>query len=196
MAQIFGDFIDQLPPEHDYLDIGFSASSRPIKQRWRNNRLSAHFVADYLSTFIPVDDEDPGSDRRKDECKSAVSYIANELLENAMKFHSQFAKYPVKFGIHFLEEEETKVILLARNTITPESMVKFQNFIQELMTVDPNDFYIYQLERSAEEGDQETSGLGLLTMVNDYSARLGWKFETLQTDPEIIAVTTMVQIVL
>jgi hypothetical protein len=29
-------------------------------------------------------------------------------------------------------------------------------------------------------------------MLNDYSAKLGWKFETIQEEPKIIAVTTMV----
>ncbi|MDP8966289.1 MAG: ATP-binding protein, partial [Cyanobacteriota bacterium] len=41
---------------------------------------------------------------------------------------------------------------------------------------------------------ESISGLGLLTMINDYQAQLGWKFETIQKDPEAIAVTTMVQL--
>jgi hypothetical protein len=33
-------------------------------------------------------------------------------------------------------------------------------------------------------------------MMNDYQAKLGWKFETIQkeSEPEAIAVTTMVQL--
>ena len=31
-------------------------------------------------------------------------------------------------------------------------------------------------------------------MMSDYMARLGWKFETVQKDPEVVAVTTMVQL--
>jgi hypothetical protein len=33
----------------EYLKIGFSPTSIPIQQRWRNNGLSANFLADYLS---------------------------------------------------------------------------------------------------------------------------------------------------
>ena len=84
MIRIFGDFIERKDDDGEYLKIGFSPTSIPIQQRWRNNGLSADFLADYLSTFFP------GDDRAVAECqaefKSAVSYIANELLENAMKF--------------------------------------------------------------------------------------------------------------
>ncbi|HAG84909.1 MAG TPA: ATP-binding protein [Cyanobacteria bacterium UBA11162] len=195
MAQIFGDFIENLPPGHDYLDIGFSASSRPIKQRWRNNRLSAYFVADYLSTFLPVDDDDPGSDRRQEECKGAVSYIANELLENAMKFHSPNQQHPVRFGIHFIEDPEVTVVLFATNAITNPMQDKYQSFIEELLASDPEELYVHQLEQSAEEENTHSSGLGLLTMINDYSAKLGWKFEAIGNNPDAIAVTTLVQVV-
>ncbi|MGC8711268.1 MAG: hypothetical protein ACP5RH_02650 [Leptodesmis sp.] len=41
-----------------------------------------------------------------------------------------------------------------------------------------------------------SSGLGLLTMMTDYLAKLGWKFETINTDPQIILVTTMVQLMI
>ena len=65
VTQIFGEFIDQFPPEHDSLELTFTPSSRPIKQRWRNNLLSAHFVADYLSSFLPVTCSGPPSPRKR-----------------------------------------------------------------------------------------------------------------------------------
>jgi hypothetical protein len=194
MVQIFGDFIDDLPMCEDYLDIGFSASSHPIKKRWRTNRLSAHFVADYLAVFLPVNDEDTGNKRRNEHCKGAVAYIANELLENSMKFHSPTGKSPVRFGIHFMEEPEMKIILFASNAIAPESQNKYQTFIQELIASDPQELYFRQLERNAEDEENQTSGLGLLTMINDYGAKIGWKFETMSDSGDAIAVTTMVQL--
>jgi Uncharacterized protein conserved in bacteria len=54
--------------------------------------------------------------------------------------------------------------------------------------------YIEKLEKNAADESSTDSGLGLLTMLNDYSAKMGWKFETVQKDPEVIAVTTMVQL--
>nr|WP_245912130.1 hypothetical protein [Calothrix elsteri] len=62
------------------------------------------------------------------------------------------------------------------------------------MVSDANELYFSQLEKNAEDENSTASGLGLLSMINDYSAMLGWKFETIQEKPEIITVTTMVQL--
>jgi hypothetical protein len=44
-----------------------------------------------------------------------------------------------------------------------------------------------------ENEDNESSGLGLITMKNDYQAKLGWKFHINKNGKEeIINVTTMV----
>jgi hypothetical protein len=193
VTQIFGNFIDQFPPEHDSLELTFTPSSRPIQQRWRNNLLSAHFVADYLSSFLPVDAQDASTEKRIKQSKGAVSYVANELLENAIKFNKDDANYKVKFGIHFIGETEVTAVIFASNSVYPEEANKFQEFINQMLASDPNELYLQQLEKNA-ESESETSGLGLLTMINDYSAKIGWKFEPRPDSPETIAVTTVVQI--
>jgi hypothetical protein len=196
MIQIFGDFISEFPPEHDSLELTFTPSSRPIKQRWRNNRLSAHFVADYLSNFLPVDEDDPSCEKRINNSNGAVSYVANELLENAMKFNDEQSHEKVKFGIHFLENTRVTAVIFATNSVKLEGADKFKAFIDKLLSCNPDElkeFYIKQIEKSA-ESDSESSGLGLLTMIIDYSAKIGWKFETTSHNPNAIAVTTLVQI--
>lgn len=192
VTEICGDFIDQFPTEHDSLELTFTPSSRPIKQRWRNNRLSAHFVADYLSSFLPVDAEDASSETRIKQSKGSVSYVANELLENAIKFNKEDTNYKVKFGIHFIGETEVTAVIFASNTVNPEVANKLKEFIKKLLASDPNELYLQQLEKNA-ESESDTSGLGLLTMINDYSAKIGWKFEP-RPDSDTIAVTTVVQI--
>lgn len=196
MTEILGNFIEKLPQNRDSLELTFIPSSRPIRQRWRNNRLSAYFVADYFSTFLPVSDDEPNSQRRKEETKGAVSYVANELLENAMKFNDENANYPIKFGIHFIEAQELTVALFVTNSVSNERKEKFLGKIKEILNNDPQELYLQQLEQSVEVEDANTSGLGLLTMINDYSATLGWKFETLTLEPRITTVTTMAQITL
>lgn len=194
-TQIFGEFIDQFPPDHDSLELTFTPSSRPLKHRWRNNRLSAYFVADYLSSFLPVDEQDASSEKRIKQSKGAVSYIANELLENAIKFTEEKSCYKVKFGIHFIGETEVIAVIYATNFANPERVNKLQEFIKELLSCDdPNELYLEQLEKNAET-ESETSGLGLLTMINDYSAKIGWRFETIADASDNIAVTTVAQIV-
>ncbi len=187
MNQIFGDFIADIPTSEEYLIIGFSPSSIPLKQRWRNNGLSADFIADYFTTFFPGDPAPDKGISMKAEVKSAVSFIANELLENAMKFSDESSQYPVTIQLNL---KSNNMVFWVTNSISSQQVEKLQTFIEDLTLNDPNDLFIRRLE---EPSDGE-SGLGLLTMVNDYQAKLGWKFETVQTDPLTIAVTTMVQL--
>jgi hypothetical protein len=195
MVQIFGEFLHQFPPDHDSLELTFTPTSRPIKQRWRNNLLSAHFVADYFSTFLPLDADNPSLEKRIKQGKGGVSYVANELLENAMKFNNEKVKSKIRFGIHFIGNTQTVMAtIFATNSITSEGTQKFQSFIQKVLTEDPNELYIHQVEQSAEDESNNSSGLGLLTMINDYQAKLGWKFECISEQPKIILVTTMAQV--
>ena len=192
MPQIFGDFVESFPPAQDSLELTFTPNSLPIKKRWRSNRLSANFMADYFCNFIPVDEDDPAQKRRLKESKGAVSYVANELLENAVKFNNQGTNFKIKFGIYFIEEADLTAVLFATNSVSAEGLDKFQKYIQELLYSDPEKLYVQQIEKSAEEENSGASGLGFLTMINDYSAKIGWKFEIVQKEPKMIAVTTMV----
>lgn len=191
MTQIFGDFRDDLSVGQEGLTIVFSPTSIPLRQRWRNNGLSADFMADYFATFFPGTEEPTNQANTQAEVKSAVSFIANELLENAMKFNDETAPHPISIK---LQMHSDRLVFLATNSINPQALAKLQAFIEELTTSDPNELYISQLEKNAEQESEGNSGLGLLTMINDYLAQIGWKFETVQQDPEAMAVTTMVQL--
>ena len=87
------------------------------------------------------------------------------------------------------------IIIYAKNSIYSEKVKKYQAFINLLLTEDANELYVQQIETASAEEESKASGLGLLTLINDYSAKLGWKFEPESSQPEIIAVTTMVQVV-
>ena len=199
MQKVFGDYIEEFPPELDSLEMIFSPTAHSIRKRWSNNRLSAQFVADYCSTFLPVDDDDPDGDRRIKESKGSITYIANELLENAMKFNDLESQFKVKFGIYFIEDRsvenaEVTAVLFVTNSVSPQGVDKFQAFLTELLAADPEELYVTQVEKSLEEEHAEASGLGFLTMINDYSAKLGWKFQLLSAESQIHTVTTMVQV--
>ncbi len=194
MQQIFGDFIASFPPDRDALELSFTPTSQRIKSLWRNQRLSAHFVADYFSNFLPFDQENPEEEQRLKESKGAISYISNELIENAMKFNLESVKHKVKFGIHFMDGSEPIAVMFATNSIDRMGVETFQAFIQKLLSCDPEEFYVQQIEASVEADDEEGSGLGFLTMINDYQAKLGWKFESAQTTSGIFNVTSMAQI--
>ena len=196
MNQVFGDFEENIFSGNcEFLQLGFSPSSVPIQERWRNNGLSADFVADYLSTFFPASNDNPGSRRRQAEIKSSVSYIANELLENAMKFNYQTSHSPIKFGINLLQKEKVCIFLYVTNRVNPQQLLHFEAYIEEFLNCDPEELYVRKVEESMEDEEQENSGLGLITMKNDYQAQLGWRFETIDDGQEKITnVTTMAQL--
>ncbi|MCP2727326.1 slr1658 superfamily regulator [Limnofasciculus baicalensis] len=191
MTQIFGEFNEILTPSQEYLVLQFSPSSIPLKHRWRNNGLSADFMAYYFMTFFPGSEEDGDTDSKQAEIKGAVSYIANELIENAMKFNDETSPHPISISLHLHQD---KLIFLTTNSISPENVSDFQAYIQQLITSDTEELYISQLEKNAEDETCTASRLGVLTMINDYLAKVGWKFETVQEEQKIIAVTTMVQL--
>ncbi len=188
-TQVLGEFND-VPPSQEFLLISFSPSSIPLKQRWRNNGLSADFIADYLTTFFPKNEDTTTTNNKQAEIKSAVSYIANELLENAMKFNDEASQQPISIALHLYSD---RVVFLVTNSIPPQAVEKFQSFIKELTSSDLEELYIRQLEKNAAD-ECEESGLGLLTMMNDYLAKIGWKFVTVAGEPEVITVTTMLQL--
>lgn len=189
--RIFGDFLDNLPSSQEYLIVSFSPSSGSLKQRWRNNSLSADFLADYLSGFLACQEQELESCLKESETKDAINYIANELLENAMKYTNQFSSLPISIKIHLIDR---KVIFQITNSIDFHEISKFQKHIQELLELDPYELYIHKLEESAIAENSSGSGLGFLTMINDYQAKLGWKFNSSVTQSKETIVTTMVQL--
>jgi hypothetical protein len=193
MEQIFGEFVALTAGEGEYLKIGFHPSSIPLQQRWRNNGLSADFLADYLSTFFPG--EDLASTERKTQIKDAVGYISNELLENCMKYSFSRSQHLVSIEM-FLAP--SAITLYTVNGIAPDSVQPFQAFIQRLLSEDIDELYTEQLERNAtadDEGDGGgASGLGFLTMLNDYGVTIAWQFSSSAESAGDVAVTTMVRL--
>ena len=189
MTETFGDFIEQEGGSGEYLKIGFHPTSIPLQQRWRNNGLSADFLAGYLSTFFPGEDHE--STERQTEIKDAISYIANELLENAMKFSNASSHQTVSIEM-FLTAEE--ISLYSINGIDPVKIEAFQQFIKRLLTEDRDALYLEQIERNAENDSDGSSGLGFLTILNDYGAIMAWKFADGDQGGDDVAVTTLVRL--
>jgi len=191
MEKILGDFIKEFPPEHDSLELTFTPTSQPLKKRWKNNRLSAYFLAEYFCSFLPLDDDH----RRVEESKASVSYIANELLENAIKFHDASVSAKVIFGIHFLQQENESIIaaIFATNTVMTQKLKPLEVFIDQLLNEDLEDLYVHQVEKSLED-DSTASGLGLISMIKDYGAILGWKITDSNAGRDFATITTMAKV--
>jgi hypothetical protein len=66
-----------------------------------------------------------------------------------------------------------RLVFTATNSIHPQTVGKFQAFIKQSTTSDLDELYRRQLEKNAEDESETGSGLGLLTMMNDYYPKLG-----------------------
>ena len=186
--KILGNFISEIPTQTEYLQIGFSPSSIPLKQRWQTNGLSADFISEYLDVFFVGQQVVQGEKFTiSSEINDAVKYVANELLENAMKFSAPDSKIPTRISFFLLDQQ---VIFHVVNAVTLDSADNLEVLIHAVLDSDPHELYLAKMEANAEESNGH-SGLGFLSMICDYSARLGWKFESPPDSPFII-VTTMV----
>lgn len=188
-VQIFGELSGNLSGSHEGILLTFLPTSLPLKKRWRTNGLSADFLADYLATVLPENEELPGMIANRTEIQSAVSYIANELLENAMKFSTPESPYSIN-----LQPRSNRLIFLVTNGITAAGVQRYQSFIQEAIASDPGEMLLRRLEQNGEDQNQQSSGLGLVTIMNDYLTKLGWRFEGSLENPEVTIVTTVVQL--
>jgi hypothetical protein len=187
-AQVFGEFTENFSERSEFLVLGFSPSSLPIQLRWKTNGLSADFLGDYVKNFFPGDTS--AALNKQTEVRHAVSFVANELLENAMKYSDKSAGQPVNLEVHLFSD---RLIFVSKNSVHQDAIVNFQAHLQQLTTGDVGEMYINQVEKSVDNGESESSGLGYLTMIMDYDAVLGWKFEQISNKPPTI-VTTMVQL--
>ncbi len=180
-AVTFGSFSEDFLNFREGLTLVFSPSRKSLEERWRNFGLSATFLADYFANFCSTD-----SDRA--EVRDSVSFIANELLENSMKFSDKTIDEPVTLQMQLHHDH---LIFLNSNSANEESVHKLQSFIQRLAASDPEELYFHQIES---DDEHESGGLGFLSMIVTYAAKIGWKFEVLRESPRSITVTVMVQL--
>ncbi|RKZ92452.1 MAG: ATP-binding protein [Candidatus Parabeggiatoa sp. nov. 1] len=186
MIQTFGDVINEPPNYQEEIVLEILPSPTiPFSQRWRNNSLSADFLADYLTTFLPFDVE------KQEELKNTISYIANELLENAMKFNDKTSQHSIRIKLRLYSDN---LLFFVTNSISLHTMAVFQAKLQKLTNNDPQELWVEQLKNNLKESNQSESGLGLLTMFLHYEAKLRWQFENFKTDPKVVVVTTIVQL--
>ena len=182
-----GNFIDISDRQQgEYLELGFQPSSLSIKQRWRNNGLSADFLADYVTTFFPVTKNDNEGKAHTAGIKHAVGFVANELLENGMKYTDSSLNMPMRINMLL---EKNSIAFNETNSVHESQAEAFLKFITRLQESDPLEMFVEQLERQAME--EKGSGLGFLTMINDYQADLSWQFKN-DKNTDIITITTAV----
>jgi hypothetical protein len=179
-CQTFGQFLKQIPSSQEYLTLNFAPASAPQRQeRWRNYGLSADFLGEYFSMFFPGDELTAEGGNRQEMAKAAISYVANELIENAIKYNDETASLPVSITLSLYNQE---IIFQICNYVGAAIAQQYRQFVEDILALDLADAYAQQLEKTA-SGDTGGSGLGLLTIMNDYGGVCGWAFEALDDQP-------------
>jgi hypothetical protein len=190
-TQTFGTFRDDIPESQEFLTLNFAPSSTPERQqRWRNYGLSADFLGDYFANFFPGGDVPESTINLKDTIKATVSYISNELLENAVKYSDESVLLPVSITLRLFDQD---IVFQVTNYANHAVAQQYQQFVQTLQVADIDELYTQQLEKTAlGEGG---SSMGILTIIQDYAAQGGWRFEQLMENPSISKVTVMMHLV-
>lgn len=189
MKEVLGDYIEMSPNPEEFLDIRISMSSESEESDWQKNSLCAEFIAKYMTSVI-ISYKDKVT-TPPDDMSDAINYIANELFENAAKFNQPATNKILSFQAN---KDQNSLRFYIRNSIDANTVGSFQELIEKLLSEDPEQLYFERMEAIAEDPDANSSGLGYLSVMVDYSAEIAWKFERMDEAPETVFVTTMIVI--
>jgi hypothetical protein len=150
--------------------------SDDLFQNWRRVSLSADFIARYYSYFFPYK-EKAQQILDRESAENSISFVLNELIENTAKY-SDAGKKEVEITIWMLG---TFVLFNISNFVKEELAGSFLKVAREILDSDPEELYIKKLEKNIEE-TTGGSGLGYLTLINDFGVALGFRLEKMGQD--------------
>ncbi|GGB46018.1 hypothetical protein GCM10011316_17700 [Roseibium aquae] len=137
----------------DKLDIG-----------WHHCGTTSDFLGEYFARAA-------GPSIDMVDARHSIGYILNEILENAVKFR-ETGDIEVTCSL-----EDHRFEARIQNVIGAEAAQKFRTYLDGILGRDPGELLLERIEANALDPESGGSGLGLLTLMNDYDARLGWRFD-------------------
>jgi hypothetical protein len=140
-------------------------SEGPLAVSWQHASATCEFLGDLFAT------RHARAGRDYSDARHSIIYLVNELLENAIKFRSP-GDIELRCSL-----EEGNFELMVRNHASRDVASRFQSLLSEVAARDPGELLIERIEANAADESSSASGLGLLTLMNDYGARLGWNFQ-------------------
>ena len=137
-----------------------------LELRWFHCSETAEFLGDYFSVQARA------AKLNGRDAQHSIGYMANEILENAVKFRA------LGLGDIEIEASLQGSAFEMRVTHFVEASVgaRFQELLTELLKRDPGELLIERIEANAADNSSGGSGLGILTLMSDYGASLGWSF--------------------
>jgi hypothetical protein len=178
---VFGNYREQTAKDA-LSDSTLLLNAAEMSQNWRRVSLTADYLAKYYSYYFPYKEKALFTMSRG-EAENILSFIINELIENTAKYSDTRKK---NVGIKLTLERQT-ILLQISNYIAADTAQQFTDTCKEIFENNTEELYIKKLEENAETG-KGGSGLGYLTLINDYGISLGFKFEKI--NEKIMKVTT------
>ncbi|RCW81539.1 slr1658 superfamily regulator [Phyllobacterium bourgognense] len=136
----------------------------PLDISWHHCATTSDFIADLFALRFQSSRND------YKEVRHSVGYLVNELMENAVKFRA-----PGEIMVEASMDAESFKVKIS-NVVDSETAAEFQSLLSEITVGDPAELLIQRLEANAADPEATGSGLGLLTLMSDYGARLAWIF--------------------
>jgi hypothetical protein len=146
------------------LRLRFRTAHLPL--RWSDCSATANFLSAYYGALFRAE---LGAAHVSDVTHS-VAYLANELLENTVKFRAP-GDVELEAGLSGGE-----FLLRITNQIAGETSEGFEKLLGELTEGDPGELLLARIEANAADESSSGSGLGILTLMNDYGVRFTWIF--------------------
>jgi hypothetical protein len=154
--------------------------------RWSQCSATADFFAEYFAAVDACRRDD--DEAARSEFIGTVSYIVNELVENAVKFS---VGETVEVTVVVRDDE---LVALVTNQILAATVEALIDKFRELVSGDPQEMLFARVEANAENPESGASGLGFLTMMSDYGAKLGWRFDAAPDNPYNVLLKTMARL--
>jgi hypothetical protein len=169
-----GEIPDDLSPDQEGVTITFSTGAASETQAWRNKNLTVDFMAEYFAASFPCERDAPKGETSRGVARSMIAFVANELLENAVKYNFD-PTFPLSIGIWLRDD---CVVFSSNNSVDPLETGLLQQYLHEVIAGDAMAMYLAQVEENASSGTGTDSKIGLLTLRNDYRATLGWELDS------------------
>ena len=135
-----------------------------LEVSWHHCSVTSDFLGEFFAEASGL------ADAELNEARHSIGYLVNELLENAVKFRAAG-------DIEINAWLDSGTFELSVNNMVPDTVaLRFQDLLKEITDRDPGDLLIEKIEANASDPDSGASGLGLLTLMNDYGVTLGWNF--------------------
>ncbi|WP_305984938.1 ATP-binding protein [Roseibium sp. MMSF_3544] len=161
MVQDFGNTVAS--NGSDATSFALKLRAEPLELSWHHCGVTSDFIGEYFSRSC-------GSGIDPVDARHSISYMINEILENAIKFrHGGDVEL-----VSTLDEDMFEIKIV--NLIDAQTAEKFQGHLTLLLEREPGELLLERIEENALNPDSSGSGLGLLTLMSDYGAKLGWSF--------------------